>query len=59
MASSHAHADAHTNGHGNGHHVAPVSMYLTIFGALMWGAYEAIWDTAKQNTEDKVNEIGT
>ena len=27
----------HTNGHPNGHHVAPVSMYLIIFGALIVG----------------------
>jgi cytochrome c oxidase subunit 4 len=37
MASSHAHADAQTNGHTNGHHIAPISMYLTIFGALIVG----------------------
>jgi hypothetical protein len=34
-------------------------LIMAFIGALMWGAYEAIWDTAKQNTEDKVNEIGT
>ena len=28
---------AHTNDHSNGHHVAPVSMYLIIFGALIIG----------------------
>ena len=37
MASSHAHTAAHTNGNVNAHHVAPVSMYLTIFGALIVG----------------------
>ncbi|MGH9112813.1 MAG: hypothetical protein ACRDZN_11040 [Acidimicrobiales bacterium] len=34
-------------------------LIMAFIGALMWGAYEAIWDTARQNTEDKVNEIGT
>jgi hypothetical protein len=34
-------------------------LIMAFIGALMWGAYEAVWDTAKQNTEDKVNEIGT
>ena len=37
MASSHAHTDAQTNGHTNGHHIAPVSMYVTIFIALIVG----------------------
>jgi cytochrome c oxidase subunit 4 len=37
MASSHAHPQTATNGHGNGHHIAPISMYLTIFGALIVG----------------------
>jgi len=33
MATSHAHADPNTNVH----HVAPISLYLTIFGALLVG----------------------
>jgi hypothetical protein len=28
-------------------------LIMAFIGALMWGAYKAIWDTAKQNTEDK------
>ena len=35
MASSHAHAPADPNA--NVHHVAPISLYLTIFGALIVG----------------------
>ena len=36
MASSHAHAHAH-DPNTNVHHVAPISLYLTIFGALIVG----------------------
>jgi len=35
MASSHAHADPNANVH----HVAPISMYLAVFGALLVGTF--------------------
>ena len=36
MASEHAHAHAHAHSHGAGH-ISPVSLYITIFLALMVG----------------------
>jgi hypothetical protein len=33
-------------------------LIMAFIGALMWAAYESIWETAKTNTEDKVEEIG-
>ena len=37
MASSHANAPAHNDGLTNVHHVPSISLYLTIFGALIVG----------------------